>query len=259
VSLGNDMPDDPGAPANTDPEGASPNEAEAAVDEARLAQETPDGYAPEGAVDGENVAEELDDIDAEVDGLQDDPDVAVESAEDDAARDFHDEGQEPVDDGDAGEAGAGAAGADEAGAGATYSVEKQLEEMTADLKRVSAEYTNYRRRAERDRAATFELAKAQVASDLLPMADDFDLAEKHGDLKDEGPLKVFSDKFTKLIADLGVEKFGQEGDAFDPNFHEAVQDMSSGDEKTVATVLRAGYRMGDRVLRTAMVVIGDPQ
>lgn len=243
MSLGNDMPDDPGAPANTDPEGASPNEAEAAVDEARLAQETPDGDAPEGAVDGENVAEELDDIDAEVDGLQDDPDVAVESAEDDAARDLQDEGQEPVDD----------------GAGVASPVEKQLEEMTADLKRVSAEYTNYRRRAERDRAATFELAKAQVASDLLPMADDFDLAEKHGDLKEEGPLKVFSDKFTKLIADLGVEKFGQEGDAFDPNFHEAVQDMSSGDEKTVATVLRAGYRMGDRVLRTAMVVIGDPE
>ncbi|WP_296137114.1 nucleotide exchange factor GrpE [uncultured Corynebacterium sp.] len=243
MSLGNDMPDDPGAPANTDPEGASPNEAEAAVDEARLAQETPDGDAPEGAVDGENVAEELDDIDAEVDGLQDDPDVAVESAEDDAARDLQDEGQEPVDD----------------GAGAASPVEKQLEEMTADLKRVSAEYTNYRRRAERDRAATFELAKAQVASDLLPMADDFDLAEKHGDLKEEGPLKVFSDKFTKLIADLGVEKFGQEGDAFDPNFHEAVQDMSSGDEKTVATVLRAGYRIGDRVLRTAMVVIGDPE
>ena len=243
MSLGNDMPDDPGAPANTDPEGASPNEAEAAVDEARLAQETPDGDAPEGAVDGENVAEELDDIDAEVDGLQDDPDVAVESAEDDAARDLQDEGQEPVDD----------------GAGAASPVEKQLEEMTADLKRVSTEYTNYRRRAERDRAATFELAKAQVASDLLPMADDFDLAEKHGDLKEEGPLKVFSDKFTKLIADLGVVKFGQEGDAFDPNFHEAVQDMSSGDEKTVATVLRAGYRMGDRVLRTAMVVIGDPE
>ena len=243
MSLGNDMPDDPGAPANTDPEGASPNEAEAAVDEARLAQETPDGDAPEGAVDGENVAEELDDIDAEVDGLQDDPDVAVESAEDDAARDLQDEGQEPVDD----------------GAGAASPVEKQLEEMTADLKRVSAEYTNYRRRAERDRAATFELAKAQVASDLLPIADDFDLAEKHGDLKEEGPLKVFSDKFTKLIADLGVEKFGQEGEAFDPNFHEAVQDMSSGDEKTVATVLRAGYRIGDRVLRTAMVVIGDPE
>ena len=249
MSLGNDMPDDPGAPANTDPEGASPNEAEAAVDEARIAQETPDGDVPEGAVDGENVAEELDDIDAEVDGLQDDPEVAAESAEDDAARDLQDEGQAPVDDG------AGAS----AGAGAASPVEKQLEEMTADLKRVSAEYTNYRRRAERDRAATFELAKAQVASDLLPMADDFDLAEKHGDLKEEGPLKVFSDKFTKLIADLGVEKFGQEGDAFDPNFHEAVQDMSSVDEKIVATVVRSGYRMGDRVLRTAMVVIGDPE
>lgn len=245
MSLGNDMPDDPGAPANTDPEGASPNEAEAAVDEARIAQETPDGDVPEGAVDGENVAEELDDIDAEVDGLQDDPEAAVESAEDDAARDLQDEGQAPIDDGVAEDG--------------VSSVEKQLEEMTADLKRVSAEYTNYRRRAERDRAATFELAKAQVASDLLPMADDFDLAEKHGDLKEEGPLKVFSDKFTKLIADLGVEKFGQEGDAFDPNFHEAVQDMSSGDDKTVATVLRAGYRMGDRVLRTAMVVIGDPE
>ena len=231
------MPDDPGAPANTDPEGTSPNEAEAAVDEARRAQVTPDGNVPAGAAAAADadIAEELDDIDAEVaDSLLTDTDGATESAEDDAMRDAQDDEQTP-------------------------SVDQQLEEMTADLKRVSAEYTNYRRRAERDRTATFELAKAQVAGDLLPMADDFDLADKHGDLTEDGPLKAFSDKFTKLITDLGVEKFGTEGDSFDPNFHEAVQDASSGDEKIVATVLRSGYRMGDRVLRTAMVIIGDPE
>lgn len=135
--------------------------------------------------------------------------------------------------------------------------EAELAERTEDLKRVTAEYANYRRRAERDHVAAVEAAKASLATELLPILDDLDLAEEHGDLT--GPLKAMSDKLQGVLRGAKVEVFGAEGDAFDPELHEAVQDMSSGDDKAVGTVLRKGYRMGERVLRHAMVVIADPQ
>ena len=84
--------------------------------------------------------------------------------------------------------------------------------------------------------------------------DDLDRARAHGDLE-EGPLRAFADKMVALLASQGVEHFGEEGDAFDPNVHEAVQDESDGGEPVIGTVLRRGYRMGERVLRTAMVIV----
>lgn len=135
--------------------------------------------------------------------------------------------------------------------------EEQLAERTADLQRITAEYANYRRRTERDRVSIREAAKADVAVRLLPLRDDLDLAEKHGDLT--GPLKAVADKLTSVFNELDIEAFGIEGDTFDPALHEAVQDTSSGDEKVIGTVLRRGFRIGDRTLRTAMVVISDPR
>ena len=137
------------------------------------------------------------------------------------------------------------------------SIEAELAERTEDLQRVTAEYTNYRRRVERDRTSVITGAKAEVAAELLPILDDLEMAEQHGDLT--GPLKSMSDKLQSVMASMKVEKFGEEGDEFDPNCHEAVQDTSSGDDKVLATILRRGYRLGDRVLRNAMVIIGDPQ
>ena len=137
------------------------------------------------------------------------------------------------------------------------SIEAELAERTEDLQRVTAEYTNYRRRVERDRVSVIAGAKAEVASELLPILDDLEMAEQHGDLT--GPLKSMSDKLQSVMASMKVEKFGEEGDEFDPNCHEAVQDTSSDDDKVLATILRRGYRLGDRVLRNAMVIIGDPQ
>lgn len=137
------------------------------------------------------------------------------------------------------------------------SIEAELAERTEDLQRVTAEYTNYRRRVERDRESVITGAKAEVAAGLLPILDDLEMAEQHGDLT--GPLKSMSDKLQSVMASMKVEKFGEEGDEFDPTCHEAVQDTSSGDDKVLATILRRGYRLGDRVLRNAMVIIGDPQ
>lgn len=133
-------------------------------------------------------------------------------------------------------------------------LQAQLDERTADLQRVSAEFANYRRRMDRERTAGIEAARAGVLTELLAVVDDLDRARAHGDLE-EGPLRAFADKMTALLASQGVEAFGEEGDPFDPNVHEAVQDESDGGEPVLGTVLRKGYRMGERTLRTAMVIV----
>lgn len=158
------------------------------------------------------------------------------------------------------------AGADEAeagdGAGAVDDeasrLQSELDERTEDLQRVSAEYANYRRRVDRDRQLDRELAKASIAGELLNLADDLDRAEQHGDLSAEGPLRAFADKFRNTLTTLKITGFGAEGEEFDPEVHEAVQDTSTGDEKVIGAVLRKGYRLDQRLIRTAMVVIADP-
>ncbi|MFN3338863.1 MAG: nucleotide exchange factor GrpE [Dietzia sp.] len=136
----------------------------------------------------------------------------------------------------------------------TSALRAQLDERTADLQRVSAEFANYRRRVERDRQAQADGAKAAILGELLHIVDDLERARAHGDLE-EGPLKVFADKVHALLASHNVESFGEEGDAFDPAIHEAVQDESEGSEPVLGTVLRKGYRHGERTLRAAMVTV----
>ena len=148
----------------------------------------------------------------------------------------------------------------EDGVGEALSPESaELAERTADLQRVSAEYTNYRRRAEREKAAIGESAKASVVAQFLDVVDDLDRARAHGDLE-SGPLKAVGDKLTRILTGLGLEGFGEEGDAFDPELHEAVQMEGDGTHPVLGTILRKGYRVGDRVLRHAMVTVtdGDP-
>ncbi|WP_246847021.1 MULTISPECIES: nucleotide exchange factor GrpE [unclassified Corynebacterium] len=137
------------------------------------------------------------------------------------------------------------------------SLEDQLAERTEDLQRLSAEYANYRRRTERERKAGVENVKAQVLTQLLPILDDLELAEQHGDLE-QGPLKSFRDKFVSVLDTFKVTPFGAAGEVFDPERHEAVQDLSTGDDKYIGTVLRLGYQVEERLLRTAMVIIVDP-
>ena len=137
------------------------------------------------------------------------------------------------------------------------SLEEQLAERTNDLQRLGAEYANYRRRTQAEREQVIENAKAQVVMRFLPIVDDFGLAEQHGDLA-EGPMKAFHDKFMNVLDGLKLQAFGDPGDEFDAETYEAVQDMSTGDIKTVGTVLRKGYKLNGRLLRTAMVIIADP-
>jgi len=133
-----------------------------------------------------------------------------------------------------------------------------LDERTADLQRLQAEYANYRRRAERDRVAAGDLAIGRALSELLPVLDDIDRAEAHGDLT--GGLKAVADTLNGVVAKLGLEAFGEVGDPFDPSLHDAVMHDESDavDVPTCTTVMRKGYRHKDRLLRPAMVGVSDP-
>jgi molecular chaperone GrpE len=135
---------------------------------------------------------------------------------------------------------------------------RQLAERTEDLQRVTAEYANYRRRVDRDRTLVVDQAAERFAAQLFPIVDDIERARDHGDLT--GAFKVVADRVLGLLDGLGVEAFGVAGDPFDPSLHEAVLHDTS-DEVTVptaTTVLRQGFRRGDRVLRTAMVSVSEP-
>jgi molecular chaperone GrpE len=137
-------------------------------------------------------------------------------------------------------------------------VARQLAERTEDLQRVTAEYANYRRRVDRDRSLAADQAAERFALALFPIVDDIERARDHGDLT--GAFKLVADRILGLLEGLGVEAFGVAGDAFDPALHEAVIHDTSADVAvpTATTVLRQGYRRGERVLRTAMVAVTEP-
>ncbi|EUA22971.1 grpE family protein [Mycobacterium xenopi 3993] len=137
--------------------------------------------------------------------------------------------------------------------------EDKVAELTADLQRVQADFANYRKRALRDQQAAADRAKAMVISQLLGVLDDLERARSHGDLE-SGPLKSVADKLTSALSGLGLSAFGAEGDDFDPVLHEAVQHEGDGAEGTkpvIGSVLRQGYKLGDQVLRHALVVVVD--
>jgi len=136
---------------------------------------------------------------------------------------------------------------------------QQLAERTEDLQRVTAEYANYRRRVDRDRNMVVDQAAERFAAQLFPIVDDIERARDHGDLT--GAFKVVADRVLGLLDGLGATAFGKNGDPFDPALHEAVIHDTSADVDypMVTTVLRQGDRRGDRVLRTAMVAVTDPE
>ncbi len=133
-------------------------------------------------------------------------------------------------------------------------------DLLLDLKRLQAEYANYRRRTEEQREVEIERAKGSVAKGLLPVLDDLDRADKHGDLTEGSPLAVMADKLRAVVAKLGVETYGAAGDAFDPQQHEAIfQAPTPGVETaTILEVVEVGYRLGGIELRPAKVVVAVP-
>jgi molecular chaperone GrpE len=133
---------------------------------------------------------------------------------------------------------------------------EEVEELKSTLQRVKAEYDNYRKRAARDQQLVADRAKAAVVTQLLPVLDDLERARSHGDLE-SGPLKSVADKLATALEGLGLSGFGEEGDDFDPALHEAVQHEGDGTHPVVGAVMRRGYKVGDHVLRHAMVGVVD--
>ena len=139
---------------------------------------------------------------------------------------------------------------------AAGSASDEVDELKSTLQRVKAEYDNYRKRALRDQQLAAERTKAAVVTQLLPVLDDLDRARSHGDLE-SGPLKSVADKLATALEGLGLSGFGDEGDEFDPGLHEAVQHEGEGTHPIVGAVMRRGYKVGDHVVRHALVGVVD--
>ena len=131
-------------------------------------------------------------------------------------------------------------------------------ELQADLQRLQAEYINYRRRVERDRATERDRTKGQLITELMPVLDDISSARQAGDLQD-GPFAHIATRLESVLQSQGLEVVGEIGEAFDPNQHEAIMAQPHDEIPAdhVAIVLRAGYRHGDRLLRAAQVMVSS--
>ncbi|MER6218296.1 MULTISPECIES: nucleotide exchange factor GrpE [unclassified Streptomyces] len=134
-----------------------------------------------------------------------------------------------------------------------------LNERTADLQRLQAEYQNYRRRVERDRVAVKEIAVASLLTELLPTLDDIGRAREHGELV--GGFKSVAESLETAAAKMGLQQFGKEGEPFDPTIHEALMHSYAPDvtETTCVAILQPGYRIGERTIRPARVAVAEPQ
>lgn len=192
----------------------------------------------------ENTPDQPDNLDAELEK------ILAEAAQDEA--------DEPAD---------GASATEEAATEATQAepdreaeLEQLVSERTADLQRLQAEYMNYKRRVDRDRALAKQSGAESVVSDLLPVLDSIDLARQHDDMT-QG-FEMVADALGKLANKHGLVSFGAVGDAFDPTLHEALMQVplegQEVTETTVSQVMQIGYKLGDRVLRPARVAVANP-
>jgi molecular chaperone GrpE len=143
--------------------------------------------------------------------------------------------------------------------GGASDLEAQAAEHLADLQRVQAEYANYRRRVERDRQLVAETALASIFANLLPVLDDIDRARSHGEVT--GGFALVADGLETTLTKLGLERFGEAGEPFDPTVHEAMTHGYSAEvsEPVSAEILQPGYRVGERVLRPARVAVLEPE
>ncbi|WP_338087860.1 nucleotide exchange factor GrpE [Nocardioides lijunqiniae] len=134
-----------------------------------------------------------------------------------------------------------------------------LAERTADLQRLQAEFLNYKRRVDRDRDLLRENATYAVLAPITEVLDTIDRAREHDEL--DGGFKAVAEQLERIVSGLGLTRFGAPGDPFDPTVHEALSHLGEDPEVTVTTckvIAKAGYKIGDRVVRAAQVLVVDP-
>jgi molecular chaperone GrpE len=140
-----------------------------------------------------------------------------------------------------------------------FALRGRVADLTNDLQRLQAEYANYRKRVDRDRQLVAESAAYKALTPVIEVLDTIDRAKEHGEL--EGGFKAVADQLERVVTSAGLVRFGEPGDAFDPTFHEALSHLGADAEVEVTTVkhvAKGGYRMGDRVVRAAQVLVVDP-
>ncbi|MGA1201069.1 MAG: nucleotide exchange factor GrpE [Aquiluna sp.] len=138
-------------------------------------------------------------------------------------------------------------------------IDRELE-IFQDLQRLQADFVNYKARVERDRGVERQLAVAEAIRAFLPALDDLTRAEAHGDLQDGTPMAAIAQKLRAAGEKFGLSAFGEKGEAFDPEKHEALVQNPSEDvtEPVIADVIELGYMVGDRLLRPAKVAVSVP-
>lgn len=149
-------------------------------------------------------------------------------------------------------------GSTEQVAGEVMEARAEAAERLDDLRRLQAEYVNYRRRVERDRELVRDNARIDVLKEFLPVLDDIGRARDHGDLN--GAFKVVAEAVEAITTKAGLERYGEPGDEFDPSIHDALMHTYSDevDRLTATQVLQPGYRIGERILRPARVAVAEP-
>lgn len=139
-------------------------------------------------------------------------------------------------------------------------LQELVDERTSDLQRLHAEYANYKKRVDRDRALSRQGGVEAVVLDLLPVLDSVEAAREHDELV--GGFKLVADELEKITARYGLETFGEVGEEFDPQVHDALMQVPYDGEvsvPTVAAVMQRGVRLNDRVLRPARVGVANPE
>jgi molecular chaperone GrpE len=195
----------------------------------------------------------------ETPGFEEKPDVPSGATPDDAADAAE---AASTEDGPAAPAGDASSKSSAETAGLTAALDQArsaLSERTGDLQRLQAEYQNYRRRVERDRVTVKEIAVATLLTELLPVLDDVGRARDHGELV--GGFKSVAESLETVVAKMGLQQFGKEGEPFDPTIHEALMHSYAPDvtETTCVAILQPGYRIGERTIRPARVAVAEPQ
>lgn len=131
--------------------------------------------------------------------------------------------------------------------------------LTDDLQRLQADFQNYRKRVDKERIESSEVVTGLVLSQFLSTLDDIERAQDHGELS--GGFKAVADQLIATTTKLGLTKFVEVGDTFDPNIHEALMHETSPSvsDTQVSKVLRPGYKFKERILRPAQVIVTDPE
>ncbi len=141
-------------------------------------------------------------------------------------------------------------------------LQKALDEKNEQFLRICAEYDNFRKRSVKEKQDAYVLSKSDVIKELLPVLDNFDRAanNKESNFEDykKGIDLIFT-QFGEILKKLGVEAYGERGEDFDPNIHNAVMTVEDDElgENQIAAVFSKGYKMGDRIIREAVVQVAN--